>query len=248
MTAVITGWSPRGFEEYGSRFVETFHRHWPADVSLIAYTEEHVALPRGECRSLWDCAGARDFYERHKDNPVHTGREVNPKWGRKDRRRPYAWRFDSVKWFRQCMIPAAAAAALPDGEVMAWLDADVVTFADVPPAFVEGLLGDADLVYLGRRAMHSEIGFWAVRLNERTRLFVKLFADAYRLDEVFALDEWHSAFVFDHVRSRGVPNLQVKDLTPGRRGHVWLESPLVAYTDHLKGARKALGRSPERPQ
>jgi hypothetical protein len=61
---------------------------------------------------------------------------------------------------------------------------------------------------------------------------------------VFALPEWHSAFVFDWVR--GIAQLDEANLTPEGRGHVWLQSPLARYTDHMKGARKALGYSPER--
>ena len=265
MTTVITGWSPKGFVEYGFRFVETFHKHWPADVNLISYTEERVDLPRGECRSLWDCVGAREFYERHKDNREHSGREPNALWRQKDTDKSYSWRFDTLKWFRQCLIPNGAAGTLPDGELMIWLDADVVTLRDVPVDFVEGLIGDADLVYLGRKNTHSEIGFWAVRLNARTRDFLKHFADMYRggaepraigsplagIVDVFDLPEWHSAYVFDRVREDHETldagfDIAAHDLTPGGRGHVWHSSPLTLYTDHLKGNRKQIGFSPER--
>jgi len=245
---VVTGFSPAGAAAYGLRFLETFDRCWPAEIGLAAYTEEAVAMPRGECRSLWDCCGATTFFERHRRNPAHCGKSPVAGWRTKDRQAGYSWRFDAVRFFRQCLIPHAAGAMLPDGEVLAWLDADVVTFAPVAQGFVEGLIGDADLVYLGRAPYHSEIGFWAVRLNPLTRRFLGALAGLYRSDGIFGLAQWHSAFAFDHCRAEAErQGLLAKNLTPGGNGHVWVQSPLAACLDHLKGGRrKALGYSPER--
>lgn len=248
MTTVVTGWSPSGWESYGRRFAETFARFWPEDVALVSYVERDVTMPRGECRSLWDCAGAAVFFEEHRGDPVACGKKPTSRWSPKDRRNPYAWRFDTVKWFRQCLIPEHAGARLQDGEVLCWLDADVVTDKPIPRNFVESLLGESDLVYLGRKNTHSEIGFWAVRMGPLTRRLLMGMADAYRSGRVFSLPEWHSAFVFDVVRREmEAIGLRSRDMTPGRRGHVWHDCILGEYTDHLKGEmRKRLGRSPER--
>jgi hypothetical protein len=112
-------------------------------------------------------------------------------------------------------------------------------------------LGAHDLCYLGRQGMHTELGFWAVRLNEATRRFLAHFAEMFRSDAVFNLPEWHSAYVFDHVRrfhetDRQYP-IRTLNLTLRGQGHVWFQSPLGRYTDHLKGdRRKQAGRSLER--
>jgi hypothetical protein len=76
---VCTGWHPAGYKEYARYFVETFHQYWPASINLIAYTEEPAPMPRGECRSLWGIPGAREFYERHRHNPVHCGKAPHPR-------------------------------------------------------------------------------------------------------------------------------------------------------------------------
>lgn len=243
MITVCTGFSPAGFDEYGKRFLARFHAFWPADVGLRYYTEEPVEAPRGTCASLWDCDGARDFIARHRDNPERRGTKPHAKWKPRYIGRPYNYRFDAVKFFRQCMIPANAAQGLADGDILVWLDADVMTLARIPEPFVAQLLGGHELVYLGRAGTHSEIGFWAVRLNPRTRAFLNEFAAIWRCDRVFELDEWHSAFVFDHCRR--LAQLDERNLTPNGRGHVWIGSPLAPLMDHLKGRRKALGRSPE---
>ena len=244
--------------------LESFNEFWPKEVELVAYTEESVPMPRGKCRSLWTIPGAQSFVDRHKDNPRARGLAPLKQWSTKDRTRfenkgVAAWKWDAFKWFRQCMIPEHASLGMDNGDVLCWLDGDVISFKPVPDQFVERLLGNSDLVYLGR-ARHrnvdpdkigldsSEIGFWAVRLNATTRSFLAAFANAYRQDTVFALHEWHSAYVFDVTRRQiaALTRMRMRDLTPGGSGHVWFRSELGRYLDHLKGDRKSLGRSPER--
>jgi hypothetical protein len=243
---VCTGWHPAGYKEYARYFVETFHEHWPESVNLIAYTEEPAPMPRGECRSLWGIPGAHEFYERHRHNLVHCGKSPHPKWLPKDIRRGQSWRWDAVRFFKQLIIPLDASLSLPDEDVLVWLDADVVTFAKVPDNLVEKLLGRHELCYLGRNK-GSEIGFWAVRLNKRTRAFLENISSLYLDDRVFTLNQFHSAWVWDYARRDSGMNMV--DLTPNGRDHVFVSAqcPLHVCLDHCKGSRKALGHSPEHP-
>lgn len=219
----------------------------------MCFTEEPVPdAPEGVIWSLWDCQGQREFLERHADNLEAQGRKPRRGWKASHVRGGYSFRFDAVKFSRQCFIPEYAASLLPDGEVMVWLDADVVTLADVPAGFVEELLGGADVAYLGRQPKHSEIGFWACRIGPETRAWLAELADLFRSDAIFELKEWHSAFAWDHTRrlfeAGGAfgQGIDARNLTPGGSGHVWCTSPLAPYMDHLKGKRKAKGKSPER--
>lgn len=241
---VCTGFSPKGYEEYGKRFLDSFEKHWPREIGLNVYVEQPVAAPFARVIPLAECGGVMDFIARHKDDPEKNGRKPNDKWKERHKRGGYNFRFDAVKFCRQCFIPSHTARYMADGDLLVWFDADVLTFDTPPKGFLDSIIGDADLAYLGRTGMHSEIGYWSVRLNERTRSFVDLFAFMWRSDRVFDLAEWHSAFVFDHCRN--VSRMNEKNLTPNGRGHVWFQSPLGKYTDHCKGARKALGHSPER--
>lgn len=245
---VVSGFSPAGYLQYGRNFLDTFNRFWPGDVELDVYTEETVEMPRGECWSLWDCHGVKEFIEKYSKEPKYCGREPTPVWKQREVEVGYSFRTDAVKFCRQMIIPENSAEMMLDGEVLTWLDADVVTFAPVPDGFVEDLLGVHDLVYLGRPGKHSEIGFWAVRLNDRTRYFLYQLAETYRSGTVFHLGQWHSAYVFDMVRATAekTAGLKAKNLTSTGNGHVWFQSPLCKYTDHLKGDRKDRGRSSER--
>lgn len=246
---IASGFSPAGFEEYGRAMLRGFAAHWPADCRLTLYTEQDVELPAASRpairqRNLWrDVPRAASFRDRHHANPLAKG------YGR-DGAQEYNWRQDAMKWFRQVMIAHDAAArccpAFPDSEqLFVWLDGDVMTHRDVPAGLVAELLGGADVAYLGRAPKHSEIGFLAFRLPAALPL-LRLWCDLYASDRIFQLREWHSAFAFDHAREAVRPLVRSRDLTPGGRGHVWHSSPLARYTDHLKGARKAAGRSPER--
>lgn len=250
MLTVVTGWSPRGYQEYGQRFAETFARFVAPDVRLVVYGEEPVQLPRGEFRTLDCIPGCTAFINRHRAEPAANGRMVLPTWKPRAAALGYNWRFDAVKFCRQAFIPLDAAERLSekdDPQYLAWFDGDVVWHRWTSAAMITGLLPeDFDVAYLGRGAKHSEIGFQLYRIRGTGGAYPLLerFEAVYRNDEVFTLKEWHSAFAWDHARIAS--RVRGWDLTPNGSGHVWHQSPLAAFSDHLKGERKAYGRSPER--
>jgi hypothetical protein len=255
MTVIVcTGFAPAGYREYGINFLDTFNKFWPKSVELVVYTEQSIPMPRGACRSLWDCDGARDFHNRHNDDGRRRGTIPIPGWREKDKTVGYAWRFDAAKFYKQCLIPYDASKTLLQDDILVWLDADIITFAYVPENFIPGIMDGADLAFLGRGVYHSEIGFWAVRVGKQSRIMLQNLAEMYTMDKFIELPEHHSAFIFDHVRKRAeIEGMRVKNLTPhSRRGqygnHIWLSSPLAKYTDHLKGERrKRLGHSLDHP-
>lgn len=252
---IVTGmWGPKR-NNYADTFLPGLRKYWPSSVGLQLGLDAPLAKllePGRDGRIFWlnEEDGYREFMERHAGRPTACGREPMPGvvWKPKCQRAGYNFRFDAVRFAGQAFVPNLAAGYMLDGEILCWLDADVVTHDPVPVGFIEGLVGDADGAYLGRGAKHSEIGFWAVRLSERTRSMLLAFSEAYSTDHVFGLKEWHSAYVWDDARrwAEETQGVVMRDLTPGGEGHVWHQSPLAQYMDHLKGDRKAKGRSPER--
>jgi len=245
---VVTGWSPSGYIEYGKKFFEAFDKHWPEDVPLLAYVEEVVPELTSKRRPvrqilISEIPGCKDFLDRHSTSNRAHGRLPLETWKEKERIAGYSYRFDAYKFCKQAFIPLHAASLTTTG-LMCWLDADVVTFSGVPARGIEELLPPGkDLAYLGRGEKHSEIGFQLYRLPGALGMLGK-FASLYDTDEVFQLPEWHSAFVFDHARK--TTGVAAHDLTPRGVGHVWFQSPLGNWMDHLKGKRKTLGISMER--
>ena len=70
----------------------------------------------------------------------------------------------------------------------------------------------------------------------------------YVTDEVFKLLEWHDSFVFWHLTKKyqKQKSVKVNDIGywKGVRGHhVFVNSELGLYMDHMKGKRKKIGSS-----
>lgn len=234
---VCTGWHPAGRAAYGDNFLASFDKWWPADVELQAYVEEPHPMPRDACRELWAIEGAREFVERHKDDKRVSGNEPTENWRRKDHRKGYSFRFDAMKFFKQIIIPQAAAEGLVDGDILIWMDGDVETTSRPAVDWIREIHQKHDVSFLQRDGTHSEIGFWSLKISDQGRQFLSSLADCYLKDEFLELTEWHSAFVWDSVRRR-YPFKEKHLAAAGRRGHVWPYSPLAAWSDHKKGKRK----------
>ena len=250
-TQVVSGFSPGGYEEYGRAFMGTFYPHWPESVSVAVYVEENCQAPEFvDQRLLSEIPGCMEFITKYKDDPRATGKEPVPGWRKKDERAGYAWRFDAVRFCRQLFIPQHAVSQLHDGDIFCWLDGDVITYKDVPEEFIDNLLRENDLVYLGRQNGATELGFWALRINPLTRSFVAELAVLCTSEQIFKMPEWHSGFVWDRIRENYEElGMKARNLTPMGQGHVWFQCELGCYTDHLKGSdRKLRGWSIERNQ
>lgn len=237
MIRVCSGFSPAGYKQYGKRFLDSFDRFWPRDVDLQVYVEEPVPMPRKACRDLWSIPGARQFHVEHAGKPTIAGTGQVPGWKEKDRARGYCFRFDAYKFWKQILIPGAAAQDMADGDILIWLDADVETTALISQLDIVDILGKAEVAFLDRSPKHSEIGFYAIRLNNKTRAFLEDMATIYTSGEVFELAEWHSAFVWDTARKRA--GLKEKSICRlGARGNVWPATRLAKWLRHDKGNRK----------
>lgn len=259
---VCTGWSPEGWGQYGRRFLESFERYWPADVGLIVYGEDECSpqlydyavtqrrITSGRRFSfvpLSHIPGCAEFLERHRDNLAARGRLKLPQhhWKERAVKAGYNWRFDAWKFCRQGFIPEDAAQRAGT-DFLCWLDGDVVTQRPLASAnVITGLMPKSKAIaYLGREPKHPDIAFQLYDLRfhhmggvDPWRMLAQ-FAEFYRSDEVFKLGEWHSAYVWQVTVGRAMFPTAVHNLTPGGSGHVWQQSPLRAWGDHLKGDRK----------
>lgn len=238
---VCSGWHPAGSALYGRRFLDSFDRFWPKEVELAVYTEQPESMPRAAYRDLFSIPGAPLVHDAMIAQAKFSGTVVTSKWKEGDRAEGYNFRFDAAKFWKQIMIPDHAATGLVDGDILIWLDGDVVTTRPVPLDLVPDLLGLADVCFLGREPKHSEIGFWAVRISPITRLFLECIKNQYLTGSFEQLKEWHSAFVWDHVR-RSMGMRERNLCPPGARGHVWPTTKIGQFTRHDKGNRKNVVR------
>lgn len=242
----VTGYSPEGWGIYGRACAATWERYLPKGSQVIAYCHSSMAdeLPAGWwCRSIEQVPQLRKFIDRHGENPIACGRVrvgVNNRWKPAEIAAGYNFRYDAVKFAYMSYQMVDAALRLPYCSALAWLDGDVIFRAPAPDDLINRTLRGHEVSYLGRAPKHSEIGWLGFRTTGACRDMLEALTQLYSTDELFHLKEWHSAYAFDHVRAiyereRG---LSCRDMTPGGRGHVWMQSELAAFSEHLKGGRK----------
>jgi hypothetical protein len=182
--AVVTTFSPKGYEVYGRRMISTFDRNWPKDVPLYVYYEGEKPADASERATWLPLAADEDrtqFAAKHKDHPVDY------------RRQPIKF---SHKVF-------AITGAPRDTDWLIWLDGDIEATAPISHDFLSWALPDDGSVaaYMGRDWwLHTESGFVAYRMNEYGRAFLDDMRRAYMSGLVTTLPEWHDCMVFDHLR------------------------------------------------
>lgn len=241
---VVSSWSLAGFAQYGARCAAAWARYWPASTSFVVYTDGRCGLRGIEERSTEAIAEWTAIKEDwHCDPSVRGYRcEAYP-----DRTKFHEYVWDARRFAVKVFVWADAAARYSGTGVMTWLDGDTETMQPVPAGLTRDLLGDADVAYLGRGAMHPETGYVGFRLPEAWPL-IAWCRDAYVSGQFRDLrDGWTDS----HVLRAGLQAVSVRarDLTSERYAGEWRSgidamglSPLGLYVTHYKGtqAKRAL--------
>ena len=249
---VITTFHEPGLKQYGQRMIDAFDRHWPKDIDLIVYAENCSPTAPSERIKIVDLLAVSpdlvNFKHRHQNNPVANG-TVMKETGIPFKDNNFKW--DAVRFSHKVFSVIHACQTL-DSDWIIWLDADTVTFQDIPADFLPSVCDNQSLAcYLGRREKyHSECGWVAYnRRHPQLTDFITQWRDLYNNDTIFDLREYHDSFVYDVLRKRfqehGTRFYNLSPELPGKGpGHPFIASRLGLYMDHMKGAkRKALGHS-----
>ncbi|MCE9657425.1 MAG: hypothetical protein K8R60_02620 [Burkholderiales bacterium] len=254
--AVVTTCHAAGWEAYGRAMVQGFLAHWPEQVRLLLYHEGFEPPPdsaRLESHDLEAISpGLRSFKARHVGNVLaHGGARpwrIGP-WSipLPVVRRGERFRWNAVRFAHKCYA-IFDAARRTDADVLIWIDADSVFFADVDLAELESLAPQESALACLRRPDFSECGFVAYNLAQpETRKILAEFAAMYDQDLLFDEPEYHDSWLFDVVRARAERRgARIHDIAEGagtRGSHVLINSRLGRFMDHLKGDRKAEGAS-----
>ena len=257
--AVVTTCHAAGYESYGRTMVETFLEHWPHDVPLMLYHEGFTppsAPGRIESQDLNTASPELvAFKARHHDNPRAVGQwrphrrlRVGPlsiplPW----RVKKAAYRWDAVR-FSHKSYAIFDAARRTDADALIWIDADTRFFADVDVAELAAMMPPDSAVSCLRRPNHTECGFVVYNLRHpETRRLLAEFEAMYSQDLLFAEYEYHDSYLFDVVRERAeARGAHTHDIAEGagwQASHVLINSRLGRFMDHMKGNRKADGKS-----
>lgn len=238
----VTTFTKAIYEDVAHKLVSSFEEKWPRRFELLALSEGcnvHCPSARVKTGELAVTAnGLQEFKKRHRFNPGANGH-----FGKL-----YNYVFDCVKWSHK-VFAVEVAAEYTDAELLIYIDSDIYTFATVPDDFLSSVLPDsADIAFMPRRKMYSECSFVVYRLrNPYVRQFIFEHADAYRSDRIFQLPGWTDCHIFDALVSayQAQARLTFHNINSGIPDsmHPFINGPLGAFMDHMKGARKETGKS-----
>lgn len=242
---VITSFTQAGYEEYGKNFLDTFAENWPDDVQLVVYTEgvktppvvyHHVVT--WEPISLVE--GHDQFMQKIDGFTLFKG----------DTGHGYSINYDA-RMCRKSLMECHAMKTI--GGKIFWVDADVITHSKIPDGFLDEVLPDDKFCcYLGRDAHpigYTESGFLGFNAaHPLTAAFRSAYFDFIMSGGNFTNKGWHDCYAFDTIR-KACPQELFNNLGEGialtKTAHVFVNSVLGKYMDHLKGNRKKTGRSSE---
>ena len=254
---VVTTFPPNRWTAYAKRMLESHIKYWPDDVELHAYYEGTLpALENKKIRFInieEANPDLKNFKQRHKDDPVANGEinEVpggvrrNPDAGGNDKGKgSYLW--DAVRFSHKTFAVDHAIKHSKTDYVL-WLDADTYTFRSISKDFVTGLLPEDKLVnFLGRGDKYPECG-WVCYNTQHPKIkdFMQYWTDMYRNDTIFNELEWHDSYLFWQCLKRVAPadGVDIGKGAGAKGHHVFINSVLGGYIDHMKGKRKVLGKS-----
>lgn len=234
----VTTFTKEGYEKHGRRFLDTF-KFWRG-VRLLCYTEPFLDLQLPDNAQEHDLERESPQLQKFKsDFPSSAARGIlNGRYN-------YIW--DAVKWSHR-IFALAAGARISQADILINTDSDIITFSEMPQQFLIDLLGDADIAYMPRSRMYSECSF--VLYRRSNPLVCDLIEDHekfYTTGLIFQLKNgWTDCHAFDVlISSYTRKGLKTRNINAGvpESMHPFVNGPLGAYMDHVKGARKNEGRS-----
>ena len=259
--AVVTTFPPNRWTAYAKRMIESHIKYWPDDVVLYAYHEGN----RPEKAYEFDPAKVKfvnieeanpelvKFKQRHKDDPVANGETTEipggvrrlPGAGDKDKNKgSFLW--DAVRFSHKTFCVDHAIKTI-NTDMILWLDADTYTFTNIPESFIRSTLPENKMTcYLGRGGMYPECG-WVGYNKKHAKLneFINTWTSLYKDNTIFDELEWHDSYLYWQVLQKVAPNEGYDiGVGAGHDGqHIFVNSDLGQYIDHMKGKRKIKGKS-----
>lgn len=229
---VVTSFNEEGYKKYGKEFIDSFLKFWPKNVRLTVYYEgEDFPFTEGlSWIPVEDVEFYKEFFE-CLNFPIFHGIVGNQ----------YDINFDA-RMCRKVLIQMHSMKKYK-GKVF-WVDADVVTFDNVPESFLDEVLPDDCFnCYLGRDGWYyTESGF--IGFNSKHELanwFYKNYINTVMSGVIFTQPGWHDCYAFDAIRTisnkpEAFNNL-AKDVPHGTM-HPYINTVLGRYMNHKKGTRK----------
>ncbi len=240
---VVTTAHKAGLAQYGQDWLDS-RKHWP-DAEFYWFTEGYDLPYQPDELQMIEQAGAgkTGLIERRELNAL-------PEFAAwKLRHAGYIapmWKFDVIAYSHK--VFAMIEATRDYTGIAVWLDADCVTYRDIPAGLCESFVKDAYIAHYARPGRWSETGFWIVDCAHPShREFMDFMADVYLRDRYKQLHHWTDCFVLDAAIKRFEGKIKAYNLSGEheKAGHPMAVTEMGKYIDHRKGPRKEGVRSPE---
>lgn len=231
---VVTTCNKEGFDAYGHRLLDGW-KHWPREAELHWYTEGFDLPETPGVRAIpMDHLQALSSFKRH-----HF------------KYRPPNYLYDVVRFSHK--VYAAVDGLSTYNGLGVWLDADCVTYRDIPPDYLRSLLTkDAYIGLFQRAGTYSETGLWIVDCSHpQHQSFMQTWQDFYDSGAFASLGGWTDCHTLDATirKFTKADFIKVTNLSGEHADnmHPMSKVDLGRYIDHCKGRRKVAGVSPENP-
>lgn len=241
---VVTTAHKAGLAQYGQEWLDS-RKHWP-DAEFWWFTEGYdLPYQPDELQAIEQAGAGGKLIERRELN----GFKEFADWKLKHANYiPPMWKFDVVAYSHK--VFAMIEATRNYTGVAIWLDADCVTYRDVPDGLCESFVKDAYIAHYARPGRWTETGLWIVNCAHKShREFMDFMADVYLRDRYKQLHHWTDCFVLDaaikRFTSTGAITAHNLSGEHEKAGHPMAVTELGKYIDHRKGPRKDEVRSPE---
>ena len=241
--SVFTSWHPSGYKKYGNQFIEGYTNCWPTEVPLTIYAEDHIPDSLGNATiTVLDQKTAlpdlKAWQLRHNNNPHAHG------WNKDKSKQSFLW---DASRFANKTFALWHFANTCNTDIFIWCDGDVRTHTPMPLDFLHSIAPSEHQLatHLGRKTW-PECGWMMFNRNHpKFKEFMDQWRWIYESDDIFNHEETHDSYIYGELvqdfKSIGV---EFNDLAgDNQRGHVFINSVLGGYMDHLKGFRKEVGKS-----
>lgn len=240
---IISCVGPGGWDKYGKKFVESFAKYWPTDITLSLYYHDEAppadatSAPNIEYINLLEVDPEVTEFREFANRPPFNGQEE----------RGYNFRHDAYKFCHKVYATTHLAHKLHNSGwkgFLVWLDADTFTTKPVSTSWMRRLLPpDGEIIHLPRKPLpYSETSFVGFNLaSPKTLALLADLRDAYVDKEVFAWQEWHDGFIFSRLLHLYENNgIKAYSLTPPNYDGIdaFAHSTLAERLVHLKGNLK----------
>jgi hypothetical protein len=236
----VTSFSPKGYEQYGKRFLASYKATGQTIPLLVYYEQgqpEKPEIPNVDWMPLDEVRGFREAEQQLGSSEAFKGRQAN-----EEGEEIYNFRFDAFKFFRKVYaVYDAYYNASRSTKAVYWVDADVEFIRPIPPSLPTMIFPrDEALAFIGRANQYSECGFMGFNLDEEgpLRRFMMIYWSLYGTGAFTSCREWHDSYLFDHAmvlsaaRGYSLTGDKCESLYP------WDECILSDWMVHNKGPER----------